>query len=97
MTDTARRRPTPPEPTSIGLALVVALTAAGAGIYDAVAEHDGISSLDQPALEQSIALRTSHGAIYYKNRPNPVRRWHTLRTCRTSGDGRRQPGKRLWL
>ena len=48
---------------SIGLALVVALTAAGAGIYDAVAEHDGISSLDQPALEQSIALRTSHGAI----------------------------------
>jgi membrane-associated phospholipid phosphatase len=44
---------------SIGLALVVALTAAGAGIYDAVAEHDGISSLDQPALEQSIARRTA--------------------------------------
>ena len=44
---------------SIGLALVVGLTAAGAGIYDAVAEHDGISGLDQPALEQSIAHRTA--------------------------------------
>jgi hypothetical protein len=44
---------------SIGLALVVGLTAAGAGIYDAVAEHDGISGLDQPALEQSIARRTA--------------------------------------
>ena len=43
---------------AIGLALVVGLTAAGAEIYDAVAEHDGISGLDQPALEESIALRT---------------------------------------
>jgi membrane-associated phospholipid phosphatase len=43
---------------SIGLALVVALTAAGAEIYDAVAEHDGISGLDQPVLDESIALRT---------------------------------------
>lgn len=43
---------------SVGLALVVGLTAAGAGIYDAVAEHDGISALDQPALEWSIAHRT---------------------------------------
>ena len=42
----------------IGLVLVVALTAAGAGIYDAVAEHDGISGLDQPALDESIALRS---------------------------------------
>ena len=44
---------------SVGLALVVGLTAAGAGIYDAVVEHDGISGLDQPALDQSIAYRTS--------------------------------------
>ena len=44
---------------SVGLALVIGLTAAGAGIYDAVVEHDGISGLDQPALDQSIAYRTS--------------------------------------
>jgi hypothetical protein len=44
---------------SAGLALVIGLTAAGAEIYDAVAEHDGISGLDQPALEQSIARRTA--------------------------------------
>ena len=44
---------------AIGMALVVGLTAAGGGIYDAVAEHDGISGLDQPALNQSIALRTA--------------------------------------
>ena len=44
---------------SVGLALVVGLTAAGAGIYDAVAEHDGISGLDQPALNRSIAHRTA--------------------------------------
>ena len=44
---------------SVGLALVVGLTAAGAGIYDAVVEQDGISSLDQPALDQSIAHRTA--------------------------------------
>jgi undecaprenyl-diphosphatase len=43
----------------LGLALVVGLTAAGAGIYDAVAEHDGISGLDQPALNRSIASRTA--------------------------------------
>jgi membrane-associated phospholipid phosphatase len=42
----------------VGLALVVGLTAAGAGIYDAVAENDGISGLDQPALNRSIAART---------------------------------------
>ena len=44
---------------SAGLALVIGLTAAGAGIYDAVVEHDGISGLDQPALDESIAYRTS--------------------------------------
>jgi hypothetical protein len=44
---------------SVGLVLVVGLTAAGAGIYDAVVEQDGISGLDQPALDQSIAHRTA--------------------------------------
>jgi membrane-associated phospholipid phosphatase len=44
---------------AVGLALVVGLTAAGAEIYDAVAEHDGISGLDQPTLEQAIARRTA--------------------------------------
>jgi hypothetical protein len=44
---------------SVGLALVIGLTAAGAGIYDAVVENDGISGLDQPALDRSIAYRTS--------------------------------------
>jgi membrane-associated phospholipid phosphatase len=43
---------------AVGLAFVIVLTAAGAEIYDAVAEHDGISGLDQPVLDESIALRT---------------------------------------
>jgi membrane-associated phospholipid phosphatase len=43
---------------AVGLASVIGLTAAGARIYDAVVEHDGISGLDQPALNESIALRT---------------------------------------
>ena len=43
---------------SVGLALVVGLTAAGAGVYDAVVEQDGISGLD-PAMNQSIAHRTA--------------------------------------
>jgi hypothetical protein len=34
------------------------LTAASAAVYDAVAEKDGISSLDRPALDQVIAWRT---------------------------------------
>ena len=42
-----------------GLVLVVGLTAAGAGIYDAVVEHDGISGLDQPALDQAKAHRNA--------------------------------------
>ena len=42
----------------IGLVIVVAFAAAGAGIYDAVAENDGISRLDQPALNLAIVLRS---------------------------------------
>jgi membrane-associated phospholipid phosphatase len=43
---------------AVGLLLVVGLTAAGAGVYDAVAEHDGVAGLDQPALDQAISERT---------------------------------------
>ena len=42
----------------VGMVIVVAFAAAGAAIYDAVAENDGISRLDQPALDRAIALRT---------------------------------------
>jgi membrane-associated phospholipid phosphatase len=38
--------------------VILGLTAASAGVYDAVAEKDGVSSLDQPALDQVIAWRT---------------------------------------
>jgi len=43
---------------SVGGLVILGLTAASAGIYDAVAEKDGISGLDQPALNQVIAWRT---------------------------------------
>jgi membrane-associated phospholipid phosphatase len=43
----------------VGLVVVTAFAAGGAEIYDAVAENDGISRLDQPALDQAIALRTA--------------------------------------
>ena len=56
---------------SVGLALVVGLTAAGAGIYDAVAEHDGISGLDQPALDESIAIRTDTNTQVLTCEPQP--------------------------
>ena len=43
----------------LGLGCVVGFTAAGAAVYDAVAEKDGISQLDQPALNLAIAQRTA--------------------------------------
>ena len=43
----------------MGLALVIGADRGGCGDVDAVVEHDGISGLDQPALDQSIAYRTS--------------------------------------
>ena len=42
----------------VGGLVILALTAASAGIYDAVAEKDGVSSLDQPTLDHVIAMRT---------------------------------------
>jgi hypothetical protein len=38
--------------------VILALTAASAEVYDAVAEKDGISGLDRPALDKVIAWRT---------------------------------------
>jgi membrane-associated phospholipid phosphatase len=43
----------------IGAVLVLGLTAAGAGVYDSVAEHDGLASFDRPALDTAIGLRTA--------------------------------------
>src|SRR6188472_723158 len=42
----------------VGGLVILGLTAASAGVYDAVAEKDGISGLDQPTLDQVIAWRT---------------------------------------
>lgn len=43
---------------SVGGLVILGLTAASAAVYDAVAEKDGVSSLDRPALAQVIAWRT---------------------------------------
>ncbi len=42
----------------VGGLVILGLTAVSAGVYDAVAEKDGVSGLDQPALDQVIAWRT---------------------------------------
>ena len=42
----------------VGGLLVVGLTAAGSEVYEAVAEKDGLSGLDWPALELAIRWRT---------------------------------------
>ena len=41
----------------VGGVLVAGLTAASAGVLDAVAGKDGVASLDQPVLNQAIDLR----------------------------------------
>ncbi len=43
---------------SVGGVLVIALSALAAGIYDAVAEHDGISAFDRPALDLALGARS---------------------------------------
>ena len=43
---------------SVGALVILGLTAASAAVYDAVAEKDGISGLDRPALDQVIAWHT---------------------------------------
>ncbi len=43
---------------AVGAAVFVALLAASAAVYDAVADSDGVSGLDQPVLQAMIALRT---------------------------------------
>ena len=46
---------------AIGMVLVGALSLLGAAVYDAVTEHDGISTLDRPALQEAIGLRSPLG------------------------------------
>jgi undecaprenyl-diphosphatase len=41
-----------------GGAVVVALTAVSAEVYEAVAEHDGVAGLDQPVLDQAVQWRS---------------------------------------
>ncbi len=43
---------------AVGIVLVTGLSLAGAGVYDAVTEHDGISGLDRPVLNEAISLRS---------------------------------------
>ena len=42
----------------VGSLVIPGLTAVSTGVCDAAAEKDGISGLDQPALDQVIASRT---------------------------------------
>lgn len=42
----------------IGMAVFTGLIASSAWIYDAVAEADGVTGLDRPALDWSISART---------------------------------------
>jgi undecaprenyl-diphosphatase len=44
---------------TLGGVLVILLTTASAGIYDAVSEGDGVSALDQPVLDGAIGLRSA--------------------------------------
>jgi undecaprenyl-diphosphatase len=46
---------------AVGLGLVAVLTALAADVYDSVAESDGISGLDRPALDAALAVRTTTG------------------------------------
>jgi membrane-associated phospholipid phosphatase len=43
----------------VGLLLAIGLTAAGAGVYDSVAEGDGLAGFDRPVLERAISVRTT--------------------------------------
>lgn len=44
---------------SIGAVVVLTLTAGAAGVYDSVAERDGLAGVDRPALDTAIRLRTT--------------------------------------
>lgn len=43
---------------TVGLGAAVSLTVASAEVYEAVTEEDGIATLDQPALDAAVALRS---------------------------------------
>lgn len=42
----------------VGGALAYALSAAAGEVYESVTERDGLSALDQPVLDQAVAMRT---------------------------------------
>lgn len=44
---------------AVGLGLVIGLAVAGAGIYEAGVDDDGVAGLDQPALHEAISRRTA--------------------------------------
>ncbi len=46
----------------VGAVLVTGLTAAGAEVYEAVEEGDGIAGLDRPVLDEALAVRTPAAA-----------------------------------
>ena len=43
---------------AIGCALVIALTAAGAEIYDSVEDGEGLAGIDRPVLDGALGLRS---------------------------------------
>lgn len=43
----------------IGVAIVSGLTVAGAGVYDAVSENDGVATWDRPVLNAAMAWRSA--------------------------------------
>ena len=60
----------------LGGLVILGLTAASAGVYDAVAEKDGISGLDRPTLDYLIAWRTplaNHLFTWFTNLGGPLR------------------------
>jgi membrane-associated phospholipid phosphatase len=50
--------------SGVGAALFTALLVASADVYDAVADADGVSGLDQPTLDLAISLRTPASAAW---------------------------------
>ena len=63
----------------IGVVLVTVLTAVGGEVYEAVAEHDGIAALDQPALNTALEWRSpalDEGMTWFTHLGGPARDDH---------------------
>jgi undecaprenyl-diphosphatase len=60
---------------AIGCALVIALTAAGAEIYDSVEDGEGLAGFDRPVLDGAIGLRSATAdqlVTWFTNLGGPV-------------------------